>query len=106
VGNLIEKPCQIDRHAPFIALFNNHLNMVNGLALAVTSAKPIVGSAKIRLEYFLKYQIGTLTDHPIHYHGYGIQTTFLFNAAFGTLTVLLLFAESCSQVSLNFSQNR
>jgi hypothetical protein len=44
--------------------------MVNGLTLAVTSAKPIVGSAKIRLKYFLEYQIGALTDHPIHYNGY------------------------------------
>jgi hypothetical protein len=44
--------------------------MVNGPALAVASAKPIVGSAKIRFEYFLEYQIGALTDHPIHYNGY------------------------------------
>jgi hypothetical protein len=69
VGNLIEKPCQVDRHAPLITLFPNHLDVVNGLALAVTPAKPIVGSAKIWLKYFLKYQIGTLTNHAIHYNG-------------------------------------
>jgi hypothetical protein len=47
-----------------------HIQLFNGLALAVTSAKPIVGSAKIRLKYLLEYQIGTLTDHAIHYNGY------------------------------------
>ena len=36
--NFIEKFSQIDRCAPFVALFNNRLDMINGLALAVASA--------------------------------------------------------------------
>jgi hypothetical protein len=56
--------------------------MIDGLALAVPSAKPVVGSAKIRLEYFLKYQIGALTDYTIHYDGYA-QLAHLCAALFG-----------------------
>ena len=43
--------------------------MINGLALAVASAEPIIGLREVWIEYLLKYQIDALADHPIHYYG-------------------------------------
>jgi len=44
----------------FIALFNNHLDMINGLTLAMASAEPIIGHREPWFEYFLRYQKGKI----------------------------------------------
>jgi hypothetical protein len=50
--------------------FNNHLDVIDGLTLAVASTEPIVGLCEVRIKYFLKYQVDTLADHSIHHYGY------------------------------------
>ena len=57
-------------HQGLFFCFFNHFLLINGLTLAVASAEPIVGLREVRVEYFLKYQVDTLADYPIHHYGY------------------------------------
>ena len=68
MGDLVEKPLQVDRRTPLVPLHHRLPHVLDGLMLALATEKTEVRRREISVIQFHQHRVQTLTDDSVHHN--------------------------------------